>query len=54
MYKIRPLMNKLNKKFQQFGIFHKDLSIDEAMIKYFGHHSSKQFIRGKPVSRMVF
>nr|CAI5841887.1 unnamed protein product [Callosobruchus analis] len=49
MYKIRPLMNKLNKKLQQFGIFHKDLSIDEAMIKYFGHHSSKQFIRGKPV-----
>lgn len=49
MYKVRPLMNKLNKNFQQFGIFHKDLSIDEAMIKYFGHHSSKQFIRGKPV-----
>nr|CAH7761370.1 unnamed protein product [Callosobruchus chinensis] len=53
MYKIRPLMNKLNNKFQQFGIFHKDLSIDEAMIKCFGHHSSKQFIRGKPV-RFVY
>lgn len=49
MFKVRPLITKLNKKFQQFGIFHSNLSIDEAMVKYFGHHSSKQFIRGKPV-----
>lgn len=49
MYKIRPLMNLLNNKFQQWGIFHERLSIDEAMVKYFGHHSAKQFIRGKPV-----
>nr|CAI5829853.1 unnamed protein product [Callosobruchus analis] len=31
------------------GIFHSHLSIGEAMVKYFGHHSSKLFIRGKPV-----
>jgi hypothetical protein len=49
MAKLRPLMNMLNQKFQQWGVFHQDLSIDEAMIKYFGHHSAKQFIRGKPV-----
>lgn len=49
MYKLRPLMDTLNKKFSQWGIFHDKLSIDEAMVKYFGHHSSKQFIRGKPV-----
>jgi hypothetical protein len=46
---VRPLMNKLNKNFIQWGIFDENLSIDEAMIKYYGHHSSKQFIRGKPV-----
>lgn len=49
MYKLRPLMNLLNKNFRQWGIFHQNLSIDEAMVKYFGHHSGKQFIRGKPV-----
>ncbi|KAK9700380.1 Transposase IS4 [Popillia japonica] len=49
MYKVRPLMNLLNRNFQEWGVFHKDLSIDEAMIKYFGHHPPKQFIRGKPV-----
>lgn len=48
MYKLRPLMDKLNERFLQWGIFHKKLSIDEAMVKYFGHHSSKQFIRGNP------
>jgi hypothetical protein len=30
-------------------VFHTELSIDEAMIRYFGHHGAKQFIRGKPV-----
>nr|CAH7738072.1 unnamed protein product [Callosobruchus chinensis] len=49
LYKVRPLMMMLNKNFQQWGIFYSDLSIDEAMVKYFGHHSAKQFIRGKPV-----
>lgn len=49
LFKIRPLMNILNSKFMQWGIFETELSIDEAMIKYFGHHPAKQFIRGKPV-----
>lgn len=48
MAKLRPLMNLLNQKFLQWGVFHKELSIDEAMVRYFGHHSSKQFIKGKP------
>jgi hypothetical protein len=49
MFKLRPLTNILNKNFRQRCIFHKDLSIDEAMVKYFGHHCAKQFIRGKRV-----
>ncbi|GLV46450.1 hypothetical protein CBL_21303, partial [Carabus blaptoides fortunei] len=49
MAKLRPLMNLLNRNFQQWGIFWEKLSIDEAMVKYFGHHSSKKFLIKKPV-----
>lgn len=49
MFKVRPLADILMKKFLQWGVFHQDLSIDESMVKYFGRHPSKQFIRGKPV-----
>ena len=47
--KIRPLQDKENRSLQQFGVFSKDLSIDEQMVPYFGRHSSKMFIRGKPI-----
>lgn len=49
MFKVRPLADILVKKFLQWGVFHRDLSIDESMVKYFGRHPAKQFIRGKPV-----
>lgn len=49
MFKVRPLADILMKKFLQWGVFHQDLSIDESMVKYFGRHPAKQFIRGKPV-----
>lgn len=49
MFKIRPLCDILQNKFCQFGMLHENLSIDESMVKYFGHHSAKQFIMGKPV-----
>ena len=47
--KIRPLKDKVNASLQQFGLFEKDLSIDEQMELYFGRHSAKMFIRGKPI-----
>lgn len=47
--KLRPLIDALNKKFLQFGIFSNYLSIDEEMVPYFGRHSAKMFIKGKPV-----
>lgn len=48
MAKLRPLMTLLNQRFLQWGIFHQELSIDEAMVRYYGHHSAKQFQKGKP------
>ena len=30
-------------------MFAKDLAIDEQMVPYFGRHSAKLFIRGKPI-----
>ena len=49
MAKVEPLYNMLNDKFQQFGILHERLSIDESMVPYFGQHSCKQYIRAKPI-----
>ena len=49
MFKLRSLMKLLTESFQRWGIFHEALSIDEAMIKYYGRHPTKQFIRGKPI-----
>ena len=49
MAKVEPLYDLLNKKIQQFGIVHEDLSIDESIVSYYGRHSCKQFIRAKPI-----
>ncbi|KRX12036.1 PiggyBac transposable element-derived protein 3 [Trichinella nelsoni] len=43
-----PFTGQLHKH-RQFGIFHEQLYIDEGMVPYFGHHSCKMFIRGKPI-----
>ena len=48
-FKVKPFFDLLNENFQQFGFFNKHLSVDEMIIKYFGHHGLKQFIRGKPI-----
>lgn len=47
--KLRPFFDKVNVRFLQFGVFSFSLSIDEQMVPYFGKHSCKMFIRGKPV-----
>lgn len=47
--KIVPFNAILNRKCMQFGVFAHHLSIDEQMISYFGRHSCKMFIRGKPI-----
>ena len=47
--KIRPQQNRVNASLQQFGVFAKDLAIDEQMVPYFGRHSAKMFIHDKPI-----
>lgn len=47
--KLRPIFDIMNRNFMQFGVFEHNLSIDEEMVPYFGRHSCKMFIRGKPV-----
>lgn len=47
--KLTPVFDLINQKFKQFGIFAHNLSIDEQMVPYFGKHSAKMFIKGKPV-----
>ena len=47
-YKVRLLFNAVNETFKQLP-FQRNISIDESMIKYYGKHNTKQFIRGKPI-----
>lgn len=47
--KLRPFLSLMNEKFLMFNPCEQKMSIDESMIPYYGHHSCKQFIRGKPI-----
>lgn len=49
MFKLRLLTDTLKEKFQEHFIPEPNLAYDESMIRYFGRHGCKQFIRGKPV-----
>jgi hypothetical protein len=45
----RPITDALKVKFLEHFVPEQNLSYDESMIKYYGRHGCKQFIRGKPV-----
>ena len=47
--KLRPLIQIVNDKLIQFGVFAEHLSIDEQMVLYFRRHSCKMFIREKSI-----
>lgn len=50
VFKVRPLIDYVNNKFQEFAQpLGSKYSLDEAMEPYYGRHSMKQFIRGKPI-----
>lgn len=48
-WKIRPIMDKIKNRCLHNFIPTQNLDFDESMIKYFGRHGCKQFIRGKPI-----
>ncbi|XP_029459182.1 piggyBac transposable element-derived protein 3-like [Rhinatrema bivittatum] len=48
--KVEPFYTHLSAQFLKIGgVFSESLSIDESMVPYYGHHSCKMFIRGKPI-----
>lgn len=47
-WKVRPLFDQLNSTAKLYVRQPERVSIDEGMIKYFGPHPLKQFMRGKP------
>lgn len=49
MWKLRPLIDKINKNMTDNFIPVQNINFDESMIAYYGHHGCKQFLRGKPI-----
>lgn len=49
LWKIRPLINLVKANCMKYFILERQLSYDESMMKYYGKHGCKQFIRGKPI-----
>ncbi|XP_039286300.1 piggyBac transposable element-derived protein 3-like isoform X1 [Nilaparvata lugens] len=49
LWKLRPFIEKLPRVFRDNFVPVQQLAYDESMIAYFGRHSCKQFIRGKPI-----
>lgn len=47
--KVRPLIDIMNEKFIQYAPVGSAMSIDESMIPYFGRHSCKMYMIGKPI-----
>lgn len=47
--KVSPLWQKLNERWLKYFHGEINLCVDEAMIPYFGRHSAKQHIHGKPI-----
>lgn len=49
MWKLRPFMTLLKKKFLTLFRPVRQFDYDESMVAYYGRHGCKQFIRGKPI-----
>ncbi|XP_063224514.1 piggyBac transposable element-derived protein 4-like [Bacillus rossius redtenbacheri] len=51
LYKLRPLLDHLSKKFFECYQPHQKLAVDESMVKFKGRSSLKQYMRDKPIKR---
>lgn len=49
LWKIRPVVDIIKRNCLEHYIPQQQLAYDESMVKYYGKHSCKQFIRGKPI-----
>lgn len=49
IFQVRPIFDNLNRTSSKWLSREGRYSVDEMMVPYFGRHSSKQFIRGKPI-----
>lgn len=48
-YKIRPAIEMFKNNCIKNFVPEQNLTHDESMVRYFGRHNCKQFIRGKPI-----
>ena len=51
--KVRPLLDHFSEKFKSVYLPHKEVAIDEAMIKFTGRSSLKQYMPMKPIKRGI-
>jgi len=51
LYKLRPLIERLNEQFQFHAVSSSSQSVDEAMVLFKGHSSFKQYMPLKPTKR---
>ena len=51
--KVRPVIDHLAEKFTSLYEPHKEVSVDEAMIKFTGRSSIKQYMPMKPIKRGI-
>ena len=48
-WKLRPMFNVINETSKAYHPYPASMSVDEMMIKYYGHHRDKQYMKGKPI-----
>ena len=51
LYKLRPLIDRLNENYKKFYAPTKEQAVDESMVKYKGRVSFKQYMPQKPIKR---
>ena len=51
--KVRPLLDHFTEKFRDMNHPHKEVAVDEAMIKFTGRSSVKQYMPMKPIKRGI-
>ena len=48
-WKLRPVFDLINKTARDYHPYPTTLSVDEIMVRYYGKHRDRQYIKGKPI-----